>query len=276
MPTLEEYASDPDDMALDLPPAVQDPAANQIPAAFKGKSPALPQDFANEAAIPKAMRVAIDGSFVKPLNDEYPKRVQFLSWDTLYPIYIDKKRPQQDGGRRVNAKLAIEWPFAEQMAKACRMLGFEAVFEASRPLKTHPKDWENPGRVKVQLRTAEGTPRNSTIKNKRILLARICSVLAPHQPKPPAATESNPHPVVPIHLRLPANSPAISHGTLAEAINGGGPFGGMLGGMLGGGADDEEDEKDKVAKPSPFEEERKRQEQMAKALKAKKVRMKRR
>ena len=50
-------------------------------------------------------------------------------WDTLYPIYIDRKRPQQDGGRRVNAKIALEWPFAEQMAKACRMLGFEAVFE---------------------------------------------------------------------------------------------------------------------------------------------------
>lgn len=86
MPTLEEYASDPDDMTLDLPPAVQDPAANQIPAAFKGKSPALPQDFANEAAIPKAMRVAIDGSFVKPLNDEYTKRVQFLSCPSAHPF----------------------------------------------------------------------------------------------------------------------------------------------------------------------------------------------
>lgn len=54
-------------------------------------------------------------------------------WDTLYPIYIDRKRPQQDGGRRVNAKIALEWPFAEQMAKACRMLGFEAVFEVRFP-----------------------------------------------------------------------------------------------------------------------------------------------
>lgn len=29
----------------------------------------------------------------------------------------------------MNAKLALQWPLAEQMAKACRALGFEAVFE---------------------------------------------------------------------------------------------------------------------------------------------------
>lgn len=108
----------------------------------------------------------------------------------------------------------------------------------------------------------------------------MCAILAPHQPKLPAATESNPHPVIPIHLRLPANSPAISHGTLADAIKGGGPFGGMLGGMSGGGggADDDDSEAAAAAaaKPNPYEEERKRQEQMAKALKAKKVRVKRR
>ncbi|GAA5871256.1 hypothetical protein JCM3774_000891 [Rhodotorula dairenensis] len=271
MPTLEEYASDPDDMALDLPPAAAPtPAAS---AAYeKGKGPAVDEPLGHDGSIPKALWVAPDGQFVKPLNDEYTK------WDTLYPIYIDRKRPQQDGGRRVNAKIALEWPFAEQMAKACRMLGFEAVFE---PLKTHPKDWENPGRVKVQLRTSEGTPRNPAIKNKRILLARMCAILAPHQPKLPAATESNPNPVIPIHLRLPANSPAISHGTLADAIKGGGPFGGMLGGMLGGagGAGDDDDSEGAAAaaaKPNPYEEERKRQEQMAKALKAKKVRVKRR
>lgn len=61
------------------------------------------------------------------INSLVPSR-----WDTLYPLYIDKKRPQQAGGRRVNAKLAIEWPSAEQMAKACSMLGFDTVFEVSR------------------------------------------------------------------------------------------------------------------------------------------------
>lgn len=69
MPTLEDYASDPDDMALDLPspPAPAD----------KGKGPALPpvDDMAHHdgGSIPKALRVAPDGQFVKPLNDEYTK-----------------------------------------------------------------------------------------------------------------------------------------------------------------------------------------------------------
>lgn len=71
MPTLEEYASDPDDMALDLPPA---PA----PAAYKGKGPAAPpaggdEPLGHDGSIPKALRVAPDGQFVKPSNDEYTK-----------------------------------------------------------------------------------------------------------------------------------------------------------------------------------------------------------
>ncbi|PAK71521.1 hypothetical protein B8W95_13910, partial [Staphylococcus pasteuri] len=55
-----------------------------------------------------------------------------------------------------------------------------------QPLKTHPKDWENPGRVKVQLRTAEGTPRNPSIKNsKRCFLfvrarQEMCRMLTSH------------------------------------------------------------------------------------------------
>lgn len=47
-----------------------------------------------------------------------------------------------------------------------------------QPLKTHPKDWENPGRVKVQLRTAEGTPRNPTIKNSEPVSYPRCNFAA--------------------------------------------------------------------------------------------------
>ncbi|BGP00227.1 signal recognition particle subunit SRP19 [Rhodotorula toruloides] len=259
MPTIEDY-SDPEDMDLDLS-SVPPPASS---AAAKGKGPALPADLLGpEAGIPKALWVQPDASLGRPPHNDWTR------WDTLYPLYIDAKRPQQDGGRRVNAKLALQWPLAEQMAKACRALGFEAVFE---PSKTHPKDWENPGRVKVHLKSEDGKPRNPAIKNKRILLARICALLGPIQPHAPAPTEDNPHPLPPIHLRLPANSPAISHGTLDQAMKGGG-LGGMLGGMFGGGEDDEAIEK---AKRDKEEEDRKKREQMQKMLKPKKVHIKRR
>lgn len=48
----------------------------------------------------------------------------------IYPIYVDTKQPQQaSGGRRVSKSVGLEWPLAEQMAKACRMIGYETVFE---------------------------------------------------------------------------------------------------------------------------------------------------
>lgn len=75
MPTLEDYASDPDDMVLDLPPpSAPAPGGG---ATYKGKGPALPavDDMGHDGggSIPKALRVAPDGQFVKPLNDEYTK-----------------------------------------------------------------------------------------------------------------------------------------------------------------------------------------------------------
>ena len=67
----------------------------------------------------------------------------------------------------MSAQVALQWPLAEQMAKACRMLGLDVVFE---PSKTHPKDWDNPGRVKVQLKDAEGRPRIASIRNSALSL----------------------------------------------------------------------------------------------------------
>ncbi|GJN91201.1 hypothetical protein Rhopal_004219-T1 [Rhodotorula paludigena] len=266
MPTIEDYASDPDDMELELSSAPA-PAPS---AAAKGKAPAMPPPppgagglFDNEPAVPKALRILPDGSLGKVFDDAHSR------WDTLYPIYIDAKHPQQDGARRVNRETALEWPIAEQMAKACRMLGFDTVFE---PSKTHPKDWANPGRVKVQLRDGDGKPRNPSIKNKRILLNRIAVLLKPHQPVAPAPTASNPHPLPPIHRRLPANSPAISHGVLAQAVEGKGPLAGMMGG-LGGGEDEDAAEKARVERE---EEEKRKREQMIKMMKGKKVHIKRR
>lgn len=116
-------------------------------------------------------------------------------WDTIYPIYLDAKRPFQDGARRVSQQYAVEWPIAEFMAQACGMLGVEAVFEVGsgglvsfgasvvqertvthpctvvcmtllQPGKSHPKDWDNPGRVKVQIKK-DGRPVQPAIPNSK-------------------------------------------------------------------------------------------------------------
>lgn len=62
----------------------------------------------------------------------------------------------------MSKEVAVQWPIAEFMAQACGMLNVEAVFE---PNKSHPKDWANPGRVKVHLRGEDGQPLSSSIKN---------------------------------------------------------------------------------------------------------------
>ncbi|GAA5844038.1 hypothetical protein JCM11251_003006 [Rhodosporidiobolus azoricus] len=254
MPTIEDYADPSDDeLPLDAP----------APSSLDQGHPA--GDFGG--TIPKALRIGYDGSLRTVTAEE------FKGWETIYPIYVDAKRPQQDGARRVNSKTAVQWPQAEQMAKACRQLGFETVFE---PSKTHPKDWENPGRVRVMLKREDGKPQNSTIKNKRILLTRICDMLRPFQPTAPPATESNPNPIPPIYKRLPPNSPAISHGTLDDAIKGGGPLG-ALGGMFGGGGDEDAIAKAEADRQKKKDEEAKKQkEMMAKMKSLKKVHVKRR
>lgn len=87
----------------------------------------------------------------------------------------------------MNKATAVDWPIAEFMAHACGMLGIQNVLEVSwlscarslpwssphfrtQPMKSHPKDWENPGRVKVLLRE-DGKLVNPAIKNSAVLRA---------------------------------------------------------------------------------------------------------
>jgi signal recognition particle subunit SRP19 len=69
-------------------------------------------------------------------------------YQCLYPIYFDQAKTRAEG-RRVGKELAVENPLAREMADAAANLGLRTVFE---PDKTHPKDWSNPGRVRVLLK----------------------------------------------------------------------------------------------------------------------------
>jgi signal recognition particle subunit SEC65 len=54
----------------------------------------------------------------------------------------------------------VENPLAREIVAACGRLRLETLFE---PSKIHPKDWANPGRVKVRLKGGN----NPTIKNSK-------------------------------------------------------------------------------------------------------------
>ncbi|KAF9444020.1 signal recognition particle, SRP19 subunit [Macrolepiota fuliginosa MF-IS2] len=230
----------------------------------------------------------------------------YKTWTCVYPIYLDAKRPYGTGQRRVERGKSLWWPLSKDIADAANRLGLGTLHEVS---KSHPRDWENPGRVRVQWKK-DGRLVNPMIKSKKQLLETICfqiQMLKPENvPKPPynlgplkdssppvaksagGSPTSNPNPTTPASTasggnkgkqpasgsgkskssaiqstnisehrhqkggrRLPvppepvplltnrvsAYSPAISTGTLVEAVKAGmnNPEAGVLPGMSGAG-----------------------------------------
>lgn len=98
-------------------------------------------------------------------------------WITLYPIYFDAKRSHKDGERRVGWSLSSLAPQSIAIARALERLG--GLRFVHEPAKTHPRDWENPGRVKVQLfRDDEGKEAvSSKYKNRKQLLLAVAPLV---------------------------------------------------------------------------------------------------
>ena len=56
-------------------------------------------------------------------------------------------------------------PLAREIVDAVQLLGLKTVFE---PGKMHPRDWANPGRVRVLVKE-DGRARNSRVKNSMFI-----------------------------------------------------------------------------------------------------------
>lgn len=93
---------------------------------------------------------------------ELPEHMK--SWKVIYPVYFDKTRSVKQG-RRVPFEQAVLNPLAVIISDACLSLGFEAALEIT---KQHPKDWANPGRVRVNIK--DGSP-------KRVIFKKISAYL---------------------------------------------------------------------------------------------------
>jgi len=169
---------------------------------------------------------------------------QWAGCQALYPVYFDADRSRAEG-RRVARSKAVRNPLAREMVNACAALGLRTLFE---PTKTHPKDWANPGRVKVDL--ASGGGRGVKIQNKHHLYVLVADHLAAHPvaddaapvlrepmkggPPPPPAGKPYPRPAVPRGWKvgefLPYYSPALTGGGVSENL-----FRDMMKEMQGGG-----------------------------------------
>lgn len=100
---------------------------------------------------------------------------EYKHYQCLYPLYFDANKTRSEG-RRVSAEQAIKNPLAREIVDAVQLLGLKTVFE---PGKTHPRDWANPGRVRVLVKEG-GRARNARVKNSgcislsSLLLKMIC------------------------------------------------------------------------------------------------------
>lgn len=163
---IEEVSdSDPDDMdPNDFDP--DDLPTNQVlqqinPPRASAPAPQIPQQA--PLPTPQAPR--------NIAKQEVPKH-----WQCLYPVYFDKTRSRKEG-RRVGKHLAIENPLAYNIVLAVSRLGLglEIGFE---PDKLHPKDWANPGRVRILLKEdGELVQGNGPVKvNNSMYIARLLKV----------------------------------------------------------------------------------------------------
>jgi signal recognition particle subunit SRP19 len=145
---VEEMSdSDPEEVApVDSTPLTGNTiiAPASVPASSTAPRP-MPQAQMPQAPMPEPQR-------------EIPKHFQ-----CIYPVYFDKTRSRSEG-RKVGSELAVENPLARDIVDAVQMLGLKAGLE---PEKLHPKDWANPGRVRVQLKDEDGRLLNSKIKNSK-------------------------------------------------------------------------------------------------------------
>lgn len=178
----EVYDSDPDEVA---------------------PSDAMPSNFANESLLSAAGIPTQASSSIPMRPPPEPQREIPKHYQCLYPVYFDKSRTRAEG-RKVGTELAVENPLAREIVDAAQMLGLQVGFE---PEKLHPKDWANPGRVRVLLKHEDGKLVNPKIKNKHHLYILVAQYLKAHP-----TTEKSPYRLrisgLPMPDKLPPAPPA--------------------------------------------------------------------
>ncbi|KIJ14559.1 hypothetical protein PAXINDRAFT_176714 [Paxillus involutus ATCC 200175] len=128
----------------------------------------------------------------KPPSNTITDITPYKKWTCIYPIYIDAKRPYGRGERRIAREKSVWWPLSKDIADVTNRLGLGTLHEIN---KSHPRDWENPGRVRVQWKK-DGRLVNNAIKTKRQLLEiisfQIQRIKPDNIPRPPYTTLSPP------------------------------------------------------------------------------------
>lgn len=187
----DEIVDDPEEMDLDA----FDFARPQGKSLGKSEHPDDDDDYEQQGSImtPEAMQAMLAGGSASTGNGagvpQMPRMPQMSakeqermvrerqemvkSYQCIYPVYFDETR-SRDGGRRVSKADAVPNPLAREIVDALAHIGNSlgvALQIALDPMKTHPKDWANPGRVKVEIKK-DGKPISSRINNSKCCNSR--------------------------------------------------------------------------------------------------------
>ncbi|KAI9732486.1 MAG: signal recognition particle subunit [Claussenomyces sp. TS43310] len=207
-----------------LPPKLSSATAAHPAAVPTSSQPRSAANLINPSSIPVQARGPVpdaDGTTFENTTDDS----KYKDYQCLYPVYFDKNRTRTQG-RRVGKEMAVENPMAREIVAACGRLRLETLFE---PAKFHPKDWSNPGRVKIKLK---GT-NHPLIQNKHHLYTLIskhlkdnpttaASAMRVKVPGAPVPDPNKPYPApaVPKGWKmgsiLPYYSPAMTGGGVSE------------------------------------------------------------
>ncbi|RMZ79078.1 hypothetical protein DV737_g3580, partial [Chaetothyriales sp. CBS 132003] len=237
----------------DSDPEIDDPSgflpANSLYALQPAAQPVKPSPSASQQPNPTLFRPpppsasSSTTAFSPPLQQS---RASIKHYITLYPIYFSSAHTRAQG-RRVSAKYAVPNPLAYNLVAAVRhVLAPHHLPITLEPNKAHPRDWSNPGRVRIQLFSPPAAaadddddddsgghhPLHPTIKSKSALYNLIGKYLQSHPTEPldplqlklqglrvPENFAKEPVPVPRgwrMNAILPVHSPAVSGGGVSD------------------------------------------------------------
>jgi signal recognition particle subunit SRP19 len=184
-PRIEEVyddASDPDEMDLDAFDFARPGQTTLQQAQQQSQPQAQQQPNADMMAQMQQMLSGGGAGGMPPQMDqkermrlEREQQEKSKSYQCIYPIYFDASRSREEG-RRVGKDLAVKNPLARDIVDALQQISaqvhvaLQIVFE---PSKCHPKDWANPGRVKILIKK-DGKPVTAKIANSEFLEPVSC------------------------------------------------------------------------------------------------------
>lgn len=186
-PRIEEVddVSDPDEMDLDAfdfaRPGQTTLQTSQAPQQRQQPQQQQQQPNADMMAQMQAMFAGqggnngMGGGMPQPdpkerMRMEREQQEKSKAYQCIYPIYFDASRSREEG-RRVRKEDAVKNPLAREIVDALQQIAqqvgvqLQIVFE---PSKCHPKDWANPGRVRVLVKK-EGEVVTKKIANSTFL-----------------------------------------------------------------------------------------------------------